>query len=307
MQYLAGGGRAVSWERSFRGKINGGLAVVDGVIYASSFDRHIYALNAKSGTVIWSYELANISMSTPLVYDSTVYVGTGTNAVLQDNALGLAWGRPAGDSIFAIDAKNGTLRWRYPTVGEDMPTPILDVIGTVHQLIFSNGDSHVRSLNADTGELVWVQPMLGVSTMSSLAIRDGIVYGASNFGLGYLNKYSKNSKLIARRSRTWAMRASDGQYIWMLDHGNSDCSPTVGGDMVYMASDTREFPLSTIATSYNTIYGINAASGAVVWKYRSRTGPWSGTGSNEEAITFYKMKCGDPRPHKVDCFARGGE
>lgn len=172
----------------------------------------------------------------------------------------------------------------YPTVGEDMPTPILDVSGTFPELIFSNGDGHVRVLNADTGKAVWVQPMLGVSTMSSLAIRDGILYGASNFGLGYIDKYSKNPRLLDRRSRTWAMRASDGQYIWTLDYGNSDCSPTVGGGMVYMASDTREFPLSSIATSYNTIYGINADSGAVVWKYRSRPGPWSGIGSNEEAI-----------------------
>lgn len=60
-----GGSRAVSWERSFLGKINGGIAVVDGVIYVSSFDRHVYALDAKSGAVIWSRALANISMSTP--------------------------------------------------------------------------------------------------------------------------------------------------------------------------------------------------------------------------------------------------
>mgnify|MGYP001274493319 CR=1 FL=1 len=291
---FSGESLSVSWERSFRGKINGGLAVVDGVIYASSFDRHVYALDAKSGSIVWSRELANISMSAPLVYGSTVYVGTGTNAVLQDNAFGITWGRPAGDAIVAVDAKNGGLRWQYSTVGEDMPTPILDVSGTVPQLIFSNGDNHVRSVNADTGQLVWVQPMLGVSTMSSLAARDGVVYGASNFGLGYINKYSKSQRLIDRRSRTWAIRASDGQYIWMLDYGNSDCSPTVGGGMVFMASDTREFPLSSNATSYNTIYGINAASGAVVWKYRSKSGQWSGTGSNEEAIagvyntgTFY--------------------
>jgi serine/threonine-protein kinase len=57
----------------------GGLsspAVANGVVYLGSDDNHIYALNAKTGAVLWAYVTGNYVRSAPAVVNGVVFVGS---------------------------------------------------------------------------------------------------------------------------------------------------------------------------------------------------------------------------------------
>ena len=76
-------------------------AVANGVVYVGSNDDSIYALNASTGTLLWSYSAGESVSSSPAVADGVVYVGS------------LNYGN--GKSIHALDASTGALLWDYQT------------------------------------------------------------------------------------------------------------------------------------------------------------------------------------------------
>src|SRR5579872_7025301 len=92
----------VSWTRRLGGKINGGLAFARGTLFVESFDNRVSALDARTGRVLWSTPVSNVVMTTPVLADGLVIVGTGTSSVLTQTAAKLIWGRPQGDEIVAL-------------------------------------------------------------------------------------------------------------------------------------------------------------------------------------------------------------
>ncbi|RZB13734.1 hypothetical protein StrepF001_42475 [Streptomyces sp. F001] len=51
-------------------------AVANGIVYIGSGDGRIYALNAASGNVRWTYETGDVVWSSPTVADGIVYIGS---------------------------------------------------------------------------------------------------------------------------------------------------------------------------------------------------------------------------------------
>jgi eukaryotic-like serine/threonine-protein kinase len=63
------------WPFETGGKIWSTPVVKDGVVYVSSADHRLYAIDAGSGNEIWHFEVDAAFMSTPLVMDGMVYIG----------------------------------------------------------------------------------------------------------------------------------------------------------------------------------------------------------------------------------------
>lgn len=63
------------WPFETGGKIWSTPVVKDGVVYVSSADHKLYAIDAASGNEIWRFEIDAAFMSTPLVDNGTVYIG----------------------------------------------------------------------------------------------------------------------------------------------------------------------------------------------------------------------------------------
>ena len=61
-------------------------AVVGGVIFVGSLDGKVYALNAATGALIWSYTTGDWVASSPAVVGGVVYVGSGDGKVYALNA-----------------------------------------------------------------------------------------------------------------------------------------------------------------------------------------------------------------------------
>ena len=72
-------------------------AVANGVVYIGSEDYNVYALNAATGSKIWSYRTSSQVESSPAVANGIVYVGSDD------------------DNVYALNATKGTTIWTYGT------------------------------------------------------------------------------------------------------------------------------------------------------------------------------------------------
>ena len=71
-------------------------AVANGVVYVGSLDGNVYALDARTGGLLWSYATGYGVESSPAVANGVVYVGS--------EYLGTG-------GVYALDASTGALLW----------------------------------------------------------------------------------------------------------------------------------------------------------------------------------------------------
>ena len=155
------------------GKIYSSPAIVNGVVYVSSWDfkiasksvvtniGNILALNASNGEIIWSYIIGPVRYSSPAVKNGLVIIGS-----LDGN-------------ISALNATNGKLLWAYQTDG-GIESSAAVTKGTVY---IGSLDGNVYALDLSTGIKLWNYTIGPV--YSSPAIVNNIVYACSNNGNFY--------------------------------------------------------------------------------------------------------------------------
>lgn len=264
---------AAAWSRRFGGKINGGLALYRNALYVESFDGRVSALDARSGSVLWTTPVGGVVMTTPIVAGGLLVAGTGTSAVLTQSAQRVVWGRPRGDEVVAIRAGDGRVVWRYRTTGEDMPTAALVRIRGQDAIVFANGDNHVRALRLRDGRLLWQRAVDGIATMSSAAVSGGYVYvvigGAA---------YSKSSDSLMK------IDPQDGAVVWRAPYGNADCSPTVAYGRVFVQGSASDSRKPAGRNAFNDVAAVDARSGKLHWRWYSGYGTFTGAGSDEEGV-----------------------
>ena len=76
-------------------------AVANGVVYFGSADYKLYALDAFTGTKLWSYTTGFLVYSSPAVANGVVYVGSSDR------------------KLYALGARTGALLWTYTTGQSD--------------------------------------------------------------------------------------------------------------------------------------------------------------------------------------------
>lgn len=263
------------WSFNTGAKINGGLALSGNTLLVDTFGKEVIALDARTGKVIWRQgAFKNILMSTPIVAQGLVFVGTGANDTL---SLGLnpithiqyhnkaVWGVPGGDEVVALTLRDGRPRWRYATLGEDMPSPVY----YNGRIFFANGDWHAYALRADTGQEVWRREINGVSTMSSAIVANGhIVLGACADGI--------------RKSSTIAMDPQDGRILWEAPYGHCDAAATFAQNEIFVPS-VQPGRLKYVGRT--VVAALDADSGRVLWVYHApQDGVWTMLASDESAI-----------------------
>jgi outer membrane protein assembly factor BamB len=233
-------------------------AVANGVVYFGSHDHKVYALDAATGALLWSYTTGDsVGPSSPAVANGVVYVGSGDqNLYALDASTGaLRWSYTTGggasspavangvvyvgsndDKLYALDASTGALLWSHTTGGWVSSSPAV-VNGVVY---FGSNDNKVYALDAATGISLWSYTT-GSNIYSSPAVANGIVY----VGGGYDDKLC-------------ALDASTGALLWSYATGGFvGTSPAVANGVVYFSAYPPD----------NKLYALDAATGAFLWSY----------------------------------------
>lgn len=129
--------------------------VVDGVMYTTAAWSHVYAINPKTGKVLWHFD-PKIDKSIA-VNGCCGPVNRGV-AVYNDKVfLGAYDGR-----LIALDAKNGQEIWSTQTVDSSKPYTITGAPRVAKNLVFiGNGGAefgvrgYVSAYDVNTGEMIW--------------------------------------------------------------------------------------------------------------------------------------------------------
>jgi eukaryotic-like serine/threonine-protein kinase len=142
--------------------------VAGGTVYIGSGDQHVYALDARTGALKWSFATGDVIHAAPALANNTIYIGS--------------WDR----NLYALDAATGKEKWRY-TTGND--TTIYNQIGLASSPAVANGmvfvggrDGKFHAVNEKTGALAWKHDNRGGWTIASPAVRDGVVYFPTSDG-----------------------------------------------------------------------------------------------------------------------------
>jgi len=220
---------ALRWKFATKGRVTSSPAVGEGRVYFGSYDSNFYALDAASGALVWKFATGgerrfsgthlhgaepaaevmpdpyDVYLSSPTLANGTVYFGSGDG------------------NVYALDAANGALRWKFHTGNVVHASPA--VAGGI--LYVGSWDSYFYALDAASGREVWrfktgvdaaINNQVGIQ--SSAVVADGIVY----FGCRDAHLYALDAASGAQR---WAF-PTEGS--WVVS------SPAVRDGTVYFAT-----------------------------------------------------------------------
>lgn len=203
--YAAGGGivqalnaqtGAAIWSVQ-NGSNRSSPTVVGGVLYIGSSDRNVYALDAATGTVLWTAgPLDTEVVSTPAVAGGKVYVGSVSGP------------------LYALDADTGEVLWQAPVLAGTFSSP------AVADGIVYIGSDNLYAFDAGTGATLWTG-YTGAPVLSSPAVADGIVYAGSRDRALYAFDARKGGDPL------WGAKFG----------GEIDSSPAVANGVVYVGSE----------------------------------------------------------------------
>lgn len=272
-------------------------ATTGATIYVGSHDGDVYALSARSGTLVWQHRVGGAVESCPTYAGGMVYAGSDDGSIsairVTDHAVlwhvviggkvigapavsgGVVYAGSSSGSLYALRASDATILWRYPSDNWFASQPTV-TDGVVYA---GNYDGNIYALDARSGALRW-SFHTGGPVAATPTIADGIVYAGSVDGSIY------------------ALNAHTGALKWHYATGGSIySSPAVAGSTLYVGSfDGAVYALSTRTLSvlwrYQTngpvasspavagstlyagsfdgaVYALHADSGALVWRFKT--------------------------------------
>jgi outer membrane protein assembly factor BamB len=235
-------------------------------IYVGTVGGRVVAIDRETHAAAWRFETGGAIYGAPVLSDGTLYVGSTSRRLyaLDARTGGLRWAFAVQDAIsggaaveggvvfvgsedhrlYALDARTGTERWRFETSASIASTPTVDG-GVVY---VGSDDGALYALDAQTGALRWAYAT-GDAIEGAPAVANGVVYVGSDDGSVY-----------ALAANPAEAGSHDGEALWMRDLRGSVTVDMLVHDGLVIAQ-----------TAEDEVFGLDAASGAQRWIYRSDT------------------------------------
>lgn len=208
------------------------------LVVAGTGDGFLYAIDAGSGEVRWSFRTGGRIRSAPAVHEGVAYIGSCDGIV------------------YGVSLEDGTEVWRFTTRGHELdaaqfgfdrthiyssPT-IAD--GTLY---IGSRDASLYAIDLETREARWTFEQGTAWVMASPAVADGRVFSSRSSG-GTIN----------------AVDVATGALLWTITTGGLVySSPIVVGQTVYIGSED------------GGIYALDVATGEARWVYRTESSVFS--------------------------------
>ena len=188
--------------------IVGGPAIGDGLVLVGSNDGNMYAYDAESGSLEWTFGTDNGIWTTPAVANGVAYFGS-----LDHN-------------VYAVNVADGNELWRFPAGGAVTAKPVV-ADGKVYVGSF---DSVFFALDAATGQAAWRFDGADKWFWGGAIYHDGAVYAPSLDG------------------NVYALDGQTGNLMWTLaSDGPVVGSPAVVGDRLASTSKDGRVRLVRLA------------------------------------------------------------
>ncbi len=214
------------WKFPTSAPIFSSPTVWDGKVFFGGSDGNVYALDALTGSKEWEYKTAPELVSSPLVVDGTLLIG-GRNSFL-----------------YALDALTGQKKWMYLAEGDIQSSPAVSQ-GVVF-LSSASENNNIHAVDLETGKVLW-RATVGPA-VSSIAIRDGVLYTASVRG-------QVAAGLIKGDSLLWSFQSEDQQPVIS--------SPAVAEDRI-ITGDTS-----------GLVRALDRRTGEELWSFETYGEIWS--------------------------------
>ncbi len=199
---------SINW--SFNVSLPGESAYSNGLVYIGSTDkssvgRRIYALNATSGVVVWTYESETGIIGGLTVSEGILYGG----------------GHPYTLGNFtALNATTGSVIWK-------LDLPVVGPPGVAYGRLYIQGGTGLVCLNKTNGAILWGFSFRGINAISHAvpAIAGGVVF----VGGGGVGDFPDPTY--------YALDAITGRLLWFLPVvGSANDPPAVSNGNVYLGS-----------------------------------------------------------------------
>ena len=194
------------WTTEFDAAVLSSPVVTDGRVYVGTMDGDIVCMSAYTGNVIWNYSTGGPVESSPAVHDGYVYVGSDD-------------GR-----LYKLTADTGELRWRFPTGGPIKSSPTV----ADGKVIVGSNDFNVYCYDIESGDELW-NFSTGGYVFSSATVSDGNAYFGSCDG------------------RVYCVNITNGSEVWRFQAEYIPASPVVVGQQVIIGTyDQRVYWLNKV-------------------------------------------------------------
>jgi outer membrane protein assembly factor BamB len=273
----------VAWRFRGRALLEFPPAVAYGHIYVTNNSGFTYAVDVRTGRLVWRQPVGRCTASSPAVARGLV-----VQAFLNRPPCNATPGSAGVDgAVIAFDAKTGRVRWRT-LIGPTESSPLI-ANGVVY---VGDWDGNVRALSLRSGAVQWTYRAGGQvkgaiarsGTRLFFGAYDGRVYAlaarsgsllwrsASQDRLGGRGRFYSTPAIAYGRvfigstdGKVYAFGASSGDLLWSQSTGGYVYgSPAVSGRAVLVGSYSGQF------------LSLDAATGAVRWSFAAN-GPISGS------------------------------
>lgn len=210
--------------------------VQDSTVYVGSKDHQFYAFDAATGQLKWSFGAASDIYDEAIFKDGQVYFSSG-------------------NFIYSLDTKNGQQRWSFETLkgmhaaakSRSSSIPVLRA-GVVYATNwpFHQGDaphkSYLYAIDVRSGNEKWVFSVDG----------NDVSKPVTSGGLVFFSLYTDNPSL----ARLYAVDSRSGTMKWKFDaeKGLYYSRPVVGEKLVYFSTGKR-------------LFAIDQRSGELAWSF----------------------------------------
>jgi outer membrane protein assembly factor BamB len=232
-------------------------AVVNGVVYATSLDSNLYAIDLSTGKLKWKYR-ATETKSSPAVSKGVVYFG---------DAAGV---------FHAVDASTGKRQWTFKTDGEIFSSA--NFAGD--RVLFGSYDHHLYCLSAGTGALLWKVETDGYVHATPTIINENVaVAGCDGYFRIIRLRDGVEIKKLEAGAYVAASAAAFGHCVYLGTFGNKVlCLDLLGGKLVWQYDPPqRDFPFYSSAAVTDKIvvvggrdkmlHGLDPQTGKALWTF----------------------------------------
>lgn len=258
--------KGVKWTFKTSGAIVASPAITDGVVYISSMDGHLFAIDQETGKEKWNFKSRMPIASSPAISGGTVYFVSSAG------------------SLAALDAANGKPKWVFATEFErkfeaknlhGYPSPAQTIpdawdIWTSSPAVangkvyFGSGDGNIYAVTADTGIELWKVQTKDVVHASPAVFNNTVYIGSWDSYLYALNGETGEEK--------WTFKAGEDNIIH--NQVGFQSSPAVVDGVVYVGCRDGH------------VYAIDAASGRKKWDYSTNKSWVNGTPAVRDGVVY---------------------